>query len=195
MLKQTTVFLFLIVLFSLYACGNKSGNNSNQKLSELDTISFEALSKKAYEYLNQQQDTCNTVYKIGHYQNWYYDQYTGELTFSDSGIKKLIIDYEEVGSLSFKSNTWLWAWANPHLEEKIKSEIGKVRDYGQKRSFERLTNPKWKADQYGGWEMTAIAAYLMKAKGAYRVPSSDSMLYTFMIYKNIRWADTISHSK
>lgn len=194
-IKLTTAFLMLMGLFSLFGCGDKSRNTSNQRLLPLDTISFEDLSKQAYEYLNKQQDTCNAVYKIGDYQNWYYDQTTGELTFSDNGIKKLIIDYEEVGSLSFKSNTWLWAWANPHLDEKVKSEIGKVRDYGQKRNFERLTNSKWKADEYDAWEMTAIAAHLMKAKGAYRVPSSDSMLYSFMIYKNIRWADTTNNSK
>lgn len=180
--------LFVTGLILLLGCNDKL--KANNKMSELDTISFENLSKKAYEYLYKQQDTCNAVYKVDKYQNWYYDQTTGELTFSDNGIIKLIIDYEEVGSLSFKSNTWLWAWENPHLEEKIKSEIKMVRDYGYKRNFKKLTAPKWTADEYDGWEMTAIAAYLMKAKGVYRVPTSDSLLYSFMIYKNIRFIDT-----
>lgn len=193
--KLTIAFLLMMALFSLFSCNDNLPGKSNQNLSELDTIAFEDLSKKAYEYLYHQQDVCNEVYKVGSYQNWYYDQTTGELTFSDSGINKLIIDYEEVGSLSFRSNTWLWAWANPHLEEKVKSAIGQVRDYGEKRKFERLTNEKWEADEYDAWEMTAIAAYLMKAKGAYRVPTSDSMLYSFMIYKNIRWADTSKRLK
>ncbi|MDB5279263.1 MAG: hypothetical protein JWR61_4218 [Ferruginibacter sp.] len=177
-------------VLSLFGCADQSRKHSMDKTSELDTISFENLSKKAYEYLNKQQDICTNVYKIGGYQDWYYDQFTGELTFSDKGIKKFIIDYEEVGSLSLKSNTWLWAWENPNLEEKIKSKIGLVRDYGQRRQFEKLINPKWTADQFDGWEMTAIAAYLMKAKGAYRVPSKDSLLYSFMIYKTIRWVDS-----
>jgi hypothetical protein len=193
-IKLTRVFTLAMAVFFFSGCGNNSQNIAEQKLSELDTISFDNLSKRSYEYLNLQQDTCKAVYKISDYENWYYDQITGELTFSDNGIKKLIIDYEEVGSLSFKSNTWLWAWANPHLEEKVKSKIGSVRDYGQKRGFERLTDSKWTADEYDGWEMTAIAAYLMKAKGAYRIPSSDSMLYSFMIFKNIRWAVTAKHS-
>ena len=188
-LKITATVLIYSGLLLLFACQTKSNNKPNHQ-SELDTISFADLSKKAYEYLNKKQDSNNAIYKIGSYQNWYYDQHSGELTFSDSGVKKLIIDYEEVGSLSFKSNTWLWAWANPNLEDRIKSQITMVRDFGTKRNFRKLTNPKWSADQYDGWEMTAIAAYLMQAKGAYRVPSSDSMLYSFMIYKDIRWADT-----
>src|SRR5687767_7872694 len=126
--KLTITFFLFIGLLSLFCCESKPRNQN-----ELDTISFEDLSKKAYDYLNGQQDTNNAIYKIGNYQNWFYDQFTGELTFSDNGIKKLIVDYEEVGSLSIKTNTWLWAWNNPHLEEKIKSEIGIVRDYGKKR--------------------------------------------------------------
>lgn len=177
-------------LFSFFGCGDKSKKSNNPKVTELDTISFENLSKKAYEYLNKQQDICNSVYKIGTYQNWYYDQLTGELTFSDNGVKKLIIEYEEVGSVSEVTNTFLWAWANPHLEEKIKTEILKVKEYGQKRNFEKLVNSKWTADQYDGWEMTAIASYLLKTKGAYRVPTSNDKLFSFMIFKNIRWTDT-----
>ena len=188
-LKVSTALFICLGLLSPFACQTKSKNKPLHQ-AELDTISFADLSKKAYEYLNNQQDSSKVVYNIGRYQNWYYDQYTGELTFSDSGVKKLIIEYEEVGSLSFKSNTWLWAWANPHLEDKIKSEITLVRDIGTKRNFEKLKNPKWTADEYDAWEMTAIAAYLMKAKGAYRAPSRDSSLFSFMIYKNIRWADT-----
>ncbi|PVD51677.1 hypothetical protein DC498_13190 [Terrimonas sp.] len=184
------LFILTMGLFSFFGCGDKSKKTDNLPITELDTISFYDLSKRAYDYLNKQQDTCNSVYKIGTYQNWYYDQLTGELTFSDNGIKKLIIDYEEVGSVSEVTNTFLWAWGNPHLEEKIKSEIVRVKEYGQKRKFEKLINPKWTADQYDGWEMTAIASYLLKSKGAYRVPTSNDKLFSFMIFKNIRWADT-----
>lgn len=127
------------------------------------------------------------MYSIDWYEDWFYDQLTGELTFSK--IKKLIIRYESVGSVSFRSNTWLWAWDNPHLEEKIRSEITKVRDYGIKRDFGKLITPKWEADEYDGWEMTAISAYLMQAKGAYRIPASDNSLYSFMLFKEIQWAD------
>jgi hypothetical protein len=177
-------------LLSFFGCGDKSKNSKHIQLTELDTISFDELSKRAYEYLNKQQDICNSVYKIGTYENWYYDQLTGELTFSDNGVKKLIIDYEEVGSVSEVTNTFLWAWDNPHLEQNIKSEIIKVKDYGQKRNFEKLINAKWTAGQYDGWEMTAISSYLLKAKGAYRVPTSNDKLFSFMIFKKIRWADT-----
>ncbi|MDR6786493.1 DUF6882 domain-containing protein [Pedobacter africanus] len=60
--------------------------------SELESISFDSLSVKSYEYLYAQQDSCEKKYGIGAYQNWFYDQTTGELSFSNDGVKKLIID-------------------------------------------------------------------------------------------------------
>ena len=188
--KPLVILILSVGFLFLFGCDNKSHKTKSSKVTELDTISFDNLSKKAYEYLNRQQEICTTVYKIESYQNWYYDQLTGELTFSDNGVKKLIIDYEEVGSVSEATNTFLWAWDNPHLEQKVKSEIIKVKEYGLKRNFEKLIKPKWTADQYDGWEMTAIASYLLQTKGAYRVPTTDIKLFSFMIFKNIRWADS-----
>ena len=164
-------------------------------LYSLDSISYDDLLDISYDYLNAQQDICKDIFKLSDYQNWYYDQATGELTFSDNGINKLIIDYEEVGSVSLVSNTWLWAWTNPHLEQRIKSEIIKVKEYGEARGFEKLVSPKWMADEVDGWEMTAISSLILKTKGAYRVPSVENQLFSFMVFKNIRWADLSGHPR
>jgi len=180
---RSKISLLIIIIVS--AC-----NDSKFKGSELETISFPNLSKKAYEYLFQRQDECDSLYHLNQYEHWYYDQTIGKITFSDHDTIKLVIDYEEVGSVSLKSNTWLWSWRNSSIEPTVKSEIVEVLEYGNYRGFTKLTNPKWKADMYDGWEMTAIAAYLLKAKGAYRAPINDS-LYSFMIFKNIRLTDSV----
>lgn len=59
----------------------------------------------------------------------------------------------------------------------MKQKILSVKDYGQKRKFEKLINAKWTADEYDAWEMTAIAIYLLKAKGAYRVPLNEALFH------------------
>lgn len=137
-------------LFSFFGNNKKGSENRIGNLPGLDTVTFEELSQKAYAYLNNQQAIFQKTYTIDWYEDWFYDQLTGELTFSKNKIKKLIIMYESVGSVSFKSDTWLWAWDNPQLEEKIRSEITMVRDYGVKRNFEKLVTPKWEADEYDG---------------------------------------------
>jgi len=152
-------------------------------------LSFEELSRKAYTYLREKQQYCQSVFRLGEYERWHYDQTTGILTFGDNNTDKLHIDFEDVGSYSLKSNTWLWAWDNPHVQENVRSEITLVRDFGEARNFSRLITAKFDAEEHDAWEMTAIAAYLMQAKGAYRAPSSDGQLYSFFIFKTISWAD------
>lgn len=179
-------------LFSYF--NKKSDNNrknsivkikaDEQDLSKPElTHQFETLSKKSYEYLTNQQQLIEEKYGLGKYEKWFYDQETGELTFSDGDTVKIKIKYEEVGSISKVSKTWLWSWANPHLEDAIKTDIHKVKKYGIKNKLKHLIKRKWFADEYDGWEMTAISAYLMNAKGAYRVPTEKT--FSFMIFKEV----------
>lgn len=129
-------------------------------------MSFEELSKISYEYLNEQQAICQEEYLLGLDKKWYYDQETGLIIFYNDDKIILRIKFEAVGSVSQVSNTWLWAWANDSVLENTTTEILKVKEHGWRAGFEKLVNSKWEADMYDGWEMTAISAYLLKAKGA-----------------------------
>jgi hypothetical protein len=178
----------------LFSCFNKNSDNNKKEKTKIQideqnlsqpkiTDPFEKLSKDSYEYLTNQQKLMEEKYGLGKYEKWYYDQETGYLTFSDGDTVKIKIKYEEVGSISKISKTWLWSWANPHLEDGIKTDILKVKEYGIQNKLEPLTKRKWYADEYDGWEMTAISAYIMNAKGAYRVPTEKT--FSFMIFKEI----------
>ena len=104
---------------------------------------YATLALKACTYLKTQQVRCETQYHLGEYDNWYYDEATGHLTFTDPVLPKLVIEYEKVGSVALKSNTWLWAWDNKHTYRKVRSQIERVRVFGsqQGKGFERLTEP------------------------------------------------------
>jgi hypothetical protein len=186
-----TSILAIIITMSIFSFFKKKSEEKSiienvqeeNLITPKDTKEFEELSKISYEYLKKQQEEVEEKYGIEKYENWFYDQEKGTLSFSDKGIDKIIIKYEEVGSISKISNTWLWSWANPHLDYKIKTDINLVKEYGEKQKLEKLIKRKWNADEYDGWEMTAISAYLMRAKGAYRVPTEKT--FSFMIYKEI----------
>jgi hypothetical protein len=198
MQKTLTLIIIGLISMGLFSCFKKKSELNQTSESELQseikienqdltkpeiTKEFDDLSSKAYEYLTARQKIMEEKYAIGKYEKWFYDQETGYLTFSDGDIIKIKIKYEEVGSISKTSNTWLWSWANPHLEDKIKTDILEVKEYGEKHNFEPLTKRKWYADEYDGWEMTGISAYLMKAEGAYRVPTENT--FSFMIFKEV----------
>jgi hypothetical protein len=151
--------------------------------------SFDQLSKAAYEYLNSQQQICEDKYLLSKHESWFYDQETGLITFSNFGKTYLEIKYEAVGTFSLKSNTWLWSWANPTTWPNTSSEILSVKDYGKEFHFDKLYNEKWEADIYDAWEMTAISAFVLHAKGAYRAPNNDEDIFSFKVFKEIKVLD------
>lgn len=138
---------------------------------------------EAYEYLKAQQDILISEYGMTQYERWDYDQETGEFVFSDAGVPKLIARFQVVGSISTISNTWLWSWANPSIEENVKKDIHEVKRFGEERGLRELTEEKWSAGEVEGWGMTNIAAMLLKAKGAYRCPSDNGPL--FVIFTDV----------
>jgi len=168
-------------------------NNCGQNPLETPLYSndFSELLQVSYEYLTKQQEIMQEEYGLGDYDHWFYDSKTGFLTFSDEGVDKIKIKYEETGTLSKTSNTWLWSWANESIPSNVKSEITQVKKFGEIEAYEPLMKAQWDADMTNAWEMTIVAAYLMNAKGAYRVPTEK--LYSFMIFKEV--IDLRGHSK
>jgi hypothetical protein len=148
---------------------------------------YQALVRDSNDYLKTQIERCKADFQIGSYSRYDWDQQKGELVWSDDGIPKVIAKVQFVGSISTKSNTWLWSWANPTIIDPVKQEIRKVKAFGERKGIERLISAKWTADETDGWEMTALAARLLEARGAYRSPDSDG--FTFMIITDINWAN------
>ncbi|HEX5872286.1 MAG TPA: hypothetical protein VFY65_17780, partial [Longimicrobium sp.] len=120
----------------------------------------------------------------GGYEHYDWDQESGQIVFSDSGVAKVVADVQFVGSTSTRSGTWLWAWDNPSIDAGLSRAVRKVRSFGQRHRIERLTEPKWEADEVDGWEMTSIAARLTRAEGAYRSPGENGA--TFLLLTNVR---------
>ena len=149
---------------------------------------FTHLIDESTSYLKQGIASCQTEFSLGAYERFDWYQETGELIWSDGGVPKVVAKVQFVGSISKKSNTWLWSWANPTILEEVKKDLHAVKAFGEKHQIDRLTTAKWPADEVDGWEMTSVAAKLCGAKGAYRAPDSNG--FTFVIFTDISWATT-----
>jgi hypothetical protein len=125
-------------------------------------------------------------YKLGSY-SWHLDQGTGKLTFSKDGVTKVIADAQIAGSYSTYSHTWMWSWANKHVSEGMKKDIGKVREFGEKHNYKELTTAKWECDEDRADTLALVAGHVLKAKGAYRGPIENG--YVYMLITDIRRAD------
>src|SRR5439155_17718984 len=110
----------------------------------------------------------------------------GTIVFSDEGVPQVVARVQLVGSVSKKTGTWLWAWANPSIEAHLRRDLDEVKRLGERRGIWQLSTAKWEADVVDGWEMTSIAAYVLQAKAAYRMPHEH--LFTFAIFDAVERA-------
>jgi hypothetical protein len=125
-------------------------------------------------------------YHLDDHERYDWDQESGRLVFSSQGKATVVAEIQFVGSISTHSNTWLWSWANDSYLEKVRARVRLVRSHGVERSLMRLACAYWGADQEDGWQMAAVAAYLLDAHGAYRSPDEHS--FTFMVMTQVGWA-------
>jgi hypothetical protein len=149
---------------------------------------FVDLVTRAHAYLTARQAALRADFRLGSWPRWDWDQESGELVFSEGGVPRVRADFQFVGTVSGASGTWLWAWANPHLEPSLARDVGEVRAFGEAHGVAQLTTPKWPADATDGWEMTSIAAFVLQAEGAYRTPRDDGG-HTYLVLRRVRWAD------
>jgi hypothetical protein len=149
-----------------------------------DTAMWEVFLDMAMEYLKARQDRLQSEFALGTWKRYDYDQNIGTLTFSSEGKVGVIADMYVVGTTSKNSGTWLWSWCNPWILGRVKHCMQDVREYGEVHGLEKLTTAEWPGDERDGWEMTAAAAFILKAEGAYRAPDGDGAL--FMILRNVR---------
>ena len=154
--------------------------------SRMSEKHYRALVSESNDYLKAQVERCKADFNVGGYQRYDWDQEKGQLIWSDAGVPKVIAKVQFVGSISKKSNAWLWSWANPTILDAVKQDMLKVKAFGKQKGIERLMTAKWTADENDGWEMTALAARLLNARGGYRSPDSNG--FTFMVITDIHWA-------
>jgi len=149
--------------------------------------SWGALVTDANEYLSTGINTLKRDYKLGEHERFDWDQETGSLVFSNDGAAAVIAKVQFVGSISTTSNTWLWSWGNSTILDNVRDQMETVKRFGEHHNYQALTTEKWEADEVDGWEMTAIAAQVLQAKGGYRTNSNNG--FTYMVITDIKWAE------
>jgi hypothetical protein len=150
-----------------------------------DKDAIGTLIANAMAYLQEQQDALQSRFSLGRYDRYNWDQDTGQLVFSRAGQSEVVAEIQFVGSVSTVSNTWLWSWANGSYLESVRRDIRRVRAYGEAHRHLKLVAASWPAEEVDGWEMTAVAAYLLRARGAYRSPGERG--FTFMVMTSVGW--------
>ena len=154
----------------------------------MDSVEFSKFRHDSVHALMRLNDTCDRTFKVLTWPRWDYDLDAGTLTFSQDGIASVVASILVVGTSSVVAGTWLWSWANDCFPENVVAPVRRVKEFGVAEGLSELTESSPPDDEYLGWAMTAIAARILEAKGAYRCPRDEGG-YTYLLYTDLAFAD------
>jgi len=140
--------------------------------------------RQATWFMRSQMEQNQKEFKLDSFARFDWNQWRGELVFSSGGVPKVVARIQVAGTLSTKANSWFWAWANTGIFDAVRKSASRTREFGIERGILRLIQPRWAAKEKDAWEMTAAAAKLTEAKGAFRCPAQDG--FTYLMFTDLR---------
>ena len=149
---------------------------SGQDKTELPP-DFSTLQKMSIEELQLKTRGHVETWGLDKISRWDLSQDAGEIVFSFDDGTRAAAPAQIIGTYNGEDHTWLWAWANPSVDDKLKKDALKVRKYGQEHGIERLTKSKWVGTEEDAWAMTALAVKLCGEQGAYRGPAGETRVF------------------
>jgi hypothetical protein len=120
---------------------------------------------------------------FGKADRWSLDMSQGDLIFTFDGMVATC-PAQIVGSFDTTDSSWLWAWANPSIDDPLKLASLRVREYGEQHHIDRLTAPEWAGTEADAWAMAALACKLCEAQGVYRGPAGTA--FVFMTFASVK---------
>jgi Family of unknown function (DUF6882) len=82
----------------------------------------------------------------------------------------------------------MWGWANESILQNVTKAVAKVRAFGAAENIAELKEEELPDDEYLGWGLTAVAAKVLGAKGAYRCPGENGFVY--VVYSSVGFVVT-----
>src|SRR5262249_53013078 len=90
---------------------------------------------------NEKLNQLNRDWGFADYQRWDFDQFSGVLRLTMKDGSKVEADCQALGSYWAKGKSWEWSWNNPHVEDGLKVDAQKVREFGKREGIEYLVKP------------------------------------------------------
>ena len=108
---------------------------------------YQRLRSDAAAYLQVRQGTLVATYQLDKWPHYDWNQDSGTLVFSDSGVPRVVASVQFVGDISNISHTWLWAWDNATIDHQLAAASRAVRRYGYLHWIPHLFRAQWPATE------------------------------------------------
>lgn len=115
---------------------------------------------------------------MGGAERWDVDQEVGEIVFTFPD-KVVTAPVQMIGSYSQAGRTWMAAWANPAVPDRISVASEEVRAYGEEHDIPILTMAQLDADAEAAETIAAIACRITRSAGIYRAADLPIVPYLF----------------
>jgi hypothetical protein len=145
---------------------------------------FDELVATSIRELNAKNEVHKAAWGLGTLDRWDLDQDAGTLVFTGDDGTTVTTQAQIIGSFSTNDNSWLWAWDNSSIDDKLKADARKLKAYGEQHGIDKLKTRKWTGTEEDAWVMAALAVKLTGAEGAYRGPAGNA--YVFITFRNIQ---------
>ena len=152
------------------------------ELASLARLDYPKALREAVHALTDLNEVVNAKFGIMAWERFDYDLAARTLTFSHKGRPRVVAEIQLVGATD---HGFLWSWANASLwPAGCFEDALKTKAWGEANGVTDLTTPRLNGDPTNlGWGMTAMAAKITGAVGAYRPMDGDRSL--FLLYRSI----------
>jgi hypothetical protein len=100
---------------------------------------------------------------------WHFSQDSGTITFFTEDGVRATAPLQIVGTYDPDDGTFLWGWDHFSVRKPLRAHARLVRDFGRDNGMPELTECMVEISLERAWELTALAARLGGASGAYRL--------------------------
>jgi hypothetical protein len=121
-------------------------------------------------------------------RNWQVDIPSGRIRFEGEGLEPIECEIQLLGSESFESHTWLWAWANKqsNLPLKLLRSALEVQEFGTMQRVDLLTEPSFVLEHHSAHEVSMVACGICHADAYYRGDYGAGALYCALRFPQVR---------
>jgi hypothetical protein len=112
----------------------------------------------------------------------------GKLSFTLQSGETIACDIQLIGTESFESQTWLWAWANKqsHLPLKLLRGVMELQEFGVVSAMEPLTRDTTELSEIPAQVFAIVAAGFTDADAYYRGDYGSGALYCALRLPELR---------
>ncbi len=152
------------------------------ELADLARLDYPKALREAVHALTDLNEAVNAKFGIMAWERFDYDLNDRLLTFSHKGKPRVVAEIQLVGATD---EGFLWAWAhNNRWPAGVTEDALKTKAWGEANGISDLTTPRLTGNATNlGWGMTAMAAKVTGAVGAYRPMDGPRSL--FLLYRSI----------